>query len=61
MRSMTVVCAGGQVNGGDREPSECQSGCCTASPVTRCLEDFMPLTWLPRMDETWGEHANEPP
>jgi hypothetical protein len=28
---------------------------------TRCLEDFMPLTGLPRMDETPSGHASEPP
>jgi hypothetical protein len=39
---MTVVCAGGQVNGGDREPVNVSLVaalcCCIASPVTRCLE-----------------------
>jgi len=29
--------------------------------ATSCLEDLMPLTWLPRMGETRFEHANEPP
>jgi hypothetical protein len=29
--------------------------------VNSCLEDFMPLTWRPRMDETRRAHANEPP
>jgi hypothetical protein len=27
----------------------------------RALEDFMPLTWLPRMGETQGAYADEPP
>jgi integrase len=27
----------------------------------RGLEDFMPLSWRPRMGETWGAHADEAP
>jgi len=39
---MAVVCAGGQVNGVDLEPTNvtlvAALCCCTASPVTGCLE-----------------------
>ena len=26
-------------------------------PAAHCLDDFMPLTWRPRMGETWGYAA----
>jgi hypothetical protein len=29
--------------------------------VSSCLEDFMPLAGLPRMDETPSGHTSEPP
>jgi hypothetical protein len=29
--------------------------------MINCLEDFMPLTWRPRMGETRGAHADEAP
>jgi hypothetical protein len=71
-RSMTVVCADGQVNriglGSMDVRPVAALWCCTASSlrrtslaVTNCLEDLMPLTWRPRMGETRGEQTNEPP